>query len=97
MNLAHPLVALAALAVVAGCASDPAPQKVAMAAAPAAATASSAPARQSCHKESPIGSNHLRTVCEDMDVDPNDPNKQRAIDDAARQIGLMQRQMGRNN
>ncbi|HEX7688949.1 MAG TPA: hypothetical protein VF453_14640 [Burkholderiaceae bacterium] len=85
--------ALLGLAIVAGCASEPAPpQQVASAATPAAKP------NQTCHKEAPMGSYRPQTVCYDADgdqIDPNDPNKQRAIDDAARQMGAMQRQMGR--
>ena len=84
--------ALLALAIVAGCASEPAPpQQVA-----SAATADKP--HQTCHREAPVGSYRPQTVCYDADgdqIDPNDPNKQRAVEDASRQMGALQRQMGR--
>jgi hypothetical protein len=83
--------ALLGLAVVAGCASEPAPQQVASA-------ATTTKPNQTCHREAPVGSYRPQTVCYNADgdeIDPNDPNKQRAIDDAARQTGSLQRQMGR--
>ncbi|MGN6527548.1 MAG: hypothetical protein ACTHL8_14260 [Burkholderiaceae bacterium] len=90
----RPAFALLGLAIIAGCASEPAPP-------PPQQVASAAPAekpKQTCHREAPMGSYRPQTVCYDSDgdqIDPNDPNKQRAIDDAARQMGALQRQMGR--
>jgi hypothetical protein len=85
------LFALLSLAIVAGCASEAAPQKVASA-------TPAAPQQQTCHREAPVGSYRPVTMCYDASgdaIDPNDPNKQHAIDDAARQTGALQRQMGR--
>jgi PBP1b-binding outer membrane lipoprotein LpoB len=86
-------IALLGLAIIAGCASEPAPpQQV--------ASAAQAKPNQTCHREAPVGSYRPQTVCYDSDgdqIDPNDPNKQRAVDDAVRQTNQMKSIMSRAN
>ena len=76
------LLSVAVLALIAGCADQPAaPVNVASAAEAAAPAASAA---QYCRKEVVIGSNLPQTVCHSAGGDPHDPATDQSIRDMQR-------------
>jgi 1,6-anhydro-N-acetylmuramate kinase len=89
------ILAMSAMVVMAGCASQaPAPLQVASAT-PAAAAGSAVAVHQVCHKETVFGTNFTQTVCHGASVDPSDPNLNNVTDDAVRQLGNNQAFIGR--